>query len=666
MSRALKIVVCSMLALLMVSAAWAQSDTKKKPAKSGKSSTKKKPANAKPRDEADEADDTSSPRDKGEPKPRLDHAEPTDKRPNDLLDVNADPVLEELANQLDELNDQILQAIADMEKKQSGKSKGKGGASNKEILEVGMIGAKIMRMEKLAARLMNAGEPLGWDIFYRMPPLRARFDAVFGPFRSQDGVIRQIPAIKTALAKETKSKEKVLVQVDKLCGADKWEEADELLAETLLRLDAMGAYFEPAQRPYKDLAGKYTRVHETLLGRVQLSTRENAKQSQQDQWPAFDDLLKQVQEAQAAIRTAGVVQANDGQSLSGPAMIGQLADSWRNLQIAAIRCQGLDWAIGAAKGSAGLDASKLINEQTKFDKDMRAALAGIIAADAERATGSEAERLYVEYLQSIASVCALSGSDRTLFDAAETALAQLAAKSTALNSDVASYRAATSDLLRWRSRTAQAYVRKHKSAYPLVEEAIWGAAGPNGANLGLGQRTGGEYKQGNSLAKASNQVLEMAGPPLLKAKVTAGDTLGTRNEAPWSLSSCNGISFTRLPSRLDVNGAITQLEADLLAGASLPPLSLEATLAIASARLGDFQAAGGEVTEIGLHAVVPRLTKLTDNAWGLIRLAPLWPIQPSTSMEKMCYLRCDLQPDWVQHRYFYLELFPETRLSAAP
>ncbi len=200
----------------------------------------------------------------------------------------------------------------------------------------------------------------------------------------------------------------------------------------------------------------------------------------------------------------------------------------------------------------------------------------------------------------------------------------------------------------------------------MIEDVIWGAATPDGSKLGLGQRTSGEYGQGNSLAKASNLVIEMAIPKLLKIQAMGSDILGSRNELPWSVSSCNGISFARLPTKIDCSAPIALLGSDLLTSATLPPLSLEAAVAVESARLGDFQTAGGEIVEIGLHAVVPRLTKLGENDWGLVRLAPVWPIQPSTALEKQNYLRCDIQPAWVQHRYFYWQLPAGSQLSASP
>jgi hypothetical protein len=287
----------------------------------------------------------------------------------------------------------------------------------------------------------------------------------------------------------------------------------------------------------------------------------------------------------------------------------------------------------------------------------------LIEADARRASASEAEALYPLYVHELAELAALSG-DPTFALSLRPALDQLAGRSPALAADVAAYRAATEELLRWRQRTARAKAAARGAAFPPLDGVIQQAAGNDAGRIGVDTR-GGTMAFAPALARDVPEVLSLASPHLADKPVTVADVRGPRTEGGSTASYCAGPAYANLGSIEPQALAVSRLERDLLVGGSAEPLTLDAAVALTTARHGDYESAGGEITSVGLEAAVPRFSTLEAGDWHLVHLAPLPVLKSEADFARRVIFRAELTPAWVQHACYFVDLRPAAALTRA-
>jgi hypothetical protein len=105
-----------------------------------------------------------------------------------------------------------------------------------------------------------------------------------------------------------------------------------------------------------------------------------------------------------------------------------------------------------------------------------------------------------------------------------------------------------------------------------------------------------------------------------------------------------------MPTVFDIDSEILSLEKDLLVTSQSPPLSLAATQAIATAKQGKYSAVGGSASTVKIEAFGIRFAKLPDAMNAIVPIAQL----PTTNGELgNMLMRVNLNPTWVQHRYFF-------------
>jgi hypothetical protein len=98
---------------------------------------------------------------------------------------------------------------------------------------------------------------------------------------------------------------------------------------------------------------------------------------------------------------------------------------------------------------------------------------------------------------------------------------------------------------------------------------------------------------------------------------------------------------------------IEELRACLWASADAPPLTLEACAAIDSAQRGSCVLAGGSIEAFELEALI---TRFADDGAGLVRLTPLPAEKKLEYPLRECLFRFVVTPEWLQHRYGFIEL----------
>jgi len=88
---------------------------------------------------------------------------------------------------------------------------------------------------------------------------------------------------------------------------------------------------------------------------------------------------------------------------------------------------------------------------------------------------------------------------------------------------------------------------------------------------------------------------------------------------------------------------------------TIPP-TLDAAVALASAKMGACETVGGAVDQVTLEPLLTRFITLPDEAATLLPLGPLTPEpnNPDTYGDSLS-VRCDmLKPTWYQHECFVL------------
>jgi hypothetical protein len=241
-----------------------------------------------------------------------------------------------------------------------------------------------------------------------------------------------------------------------------------------------------------------------------------------------------------------------------------------------------------------------------------------------------------------------------LADAVSGPLQELAAKSATFAAEVNAYRRATGELLRWRARVAAAEAKAMRSEYPASDEVVQAAAmtPQDGPGLITDQSPAlGEARLRSPAPAAMALLLEK----LLARKLTVSK-IAALDSAPLCVAVYRNRHYATLP-RASTEEAIRRLKADLHVADQLPPLSLAAAAAIASAERGDFAATGGTVEDVFLEGLVPRFATLVPATASLVPLGRLPDESPPDGRRiDHVLLRLVLRPAWVQHRYFFQAL----------
>ena len=569
-------------------------------------------------------------------------AEPTDKNPHELLAVRREDECERLRAAAGEALQEAREATARfMELSEQGKLK------SIKLLALGEAFVKTEQVGRYAARLQWLGEPAGIDLAARVPPIRTELLKLMEVYRALPGGAGNIGKGLPVLKKKTEQRKKAIPKIDSLTKEEKWEEAETALLAMVDELVAMGVFYEVAQRPYAAILQRQPAITGKVNERLRIKASETINKAR----AAEDETCTA---AVAAMSPAVADQAAPSGGVIEAVPLADFARNWKEAQLAFFRGQAWDWA------AAGLDVPSpkpaASEAHHRFNVAVTTSLVAIIEADAQSASPADAEKIYPDHLREIAAMAALH-ADPGLGDTLRPALDKLAAKSPKLSADVAAYRAATDDLLRWRRRTAAAYARMKDQDYPDLEKKFWQAAGPEGAAFGVAPARGDDRQLGAILANAAPDVISSAQAALLKQKVAASGILGPRGQTAGLASSGPlGATYARIALADSQAAAVAALSADLLAG-QLPPLTLEAALALEKAQRNDARRIGGEIAGLEINALNAKFTRLGDDDWGLVRLGPLSDRQSILSQaKKLVLVACDITPAWIEHDYYFVEL----------
>ncbi|MCG8584927.1 MAG: hypothetical protein MI757_09475, partial [Pirellulales bacterium] len=372
--------------------------------------------------------------------------------------------------------------------------------------------------------------------------------------------------------------------------------------------------------------------------------------------PNYDRLWRGVEDIILKVKNDEPVEA-------GPVLLKKFAGGWAKTHLAGLRCQAYDWVLasgvsaytGEEKKAWQAKRKKLIEDHNKFTTKMTELVISLIEADVNRSTPEQIEKLYPEYLEAVSLLVALQG--KGFRDKVQAALDKMAAQSTSLSQQIADYDAATGDLLRWRRKIALAHAAKAKRTFSPLDAALRRAA--LRSDEPPERLLKNEESPLSTLAIKSYARLptNFMSQHVMNSKVHVSNGIGFRSAAGYPLLTLRKnrhyAGFRGDPNW--IAEAIAQLESDLLIDQDRPtPLTLKAQLALAGARRGDIESAGGRISGMMLESIITRQTNLLPSDWGMVRIAPLaeLALEENAGILNQVQTRFALNPLWLQNAYF--------------
>jgi hypothetical protein len=518
---------------------------------------------------------------------------------------------------------------------------------------------QLCQLRRAAVDLQLLGETAGMDYGLRANVLTSMFSKLVPIFQSTPAGQAYVAKAQQYLGSPRASQERqaTAANVQKLLQQEKIEEAFKLYCQALDPLSSLTLFLEPR---LADLYRVEYAPLNVLAHRRNTIARENAQASLQQlaasQLPRTQELLQAVEAAAVALRTAPQADV-DGQSLAGPECLAHFGDVWRQLQLSAVRCRAIEWA--RLSGIPDLSYLPRNDPQqiqltdssiTEFYDQLCRSLAGLIEADAQRAAEVDVPNLYVHYLQTLAPLVADTADDK-LQTAVQPALEKLANKSAAFADEVQAYRTATHELLRWRARLAQKQAASAAAEFQPSENVLLESFKSEGEFHGLFAANETLAQRAALLMASCPQMIPAVSERILDKPILVENLAGLTG-GKLAVARYRTRHYATLPLP-DTSPERIRLQQELMATAQQPALTLEAAMAMDSARRGDYVAAGGALKNFYLEGLIPRFATLRPEIRQLVPLGPL-PIE----VEPLAFIshvlvRFDVQPAWIQHRYFF-------------
>ncbi|MFN0198935.1 MAG: hypothetical protein ACKVT0_19475 [Planctomycetaceae bacterium] len=521
--------------------------------------------------------------------------------------------------------------------------------------EVGNTFVPIMHVERMATRLSILGEPAGWELGARHAILRQRIFKLTADIRSLPGMSEKL-ADTRPLVLSTKKGESGLIKVDQLIKKNQIPAAETLMCDILDAVHCVGILYDPgvAVPVHMNInkADETTKV--VFLGYRNKVAKEELGKERKKTTPDFKKLLQELQAATTEISGGNDPKFGDKAS-SGPEWLKYFAERWQKTYFTACNCYGLDLTRNMHEPSAIADADQLSRDYQEFVNAVLTGIAGLINADISRTQPDQASQIYADYVNVVAGFTAL-GDPQTVFNAVQPALDAFAAKFPELQAEVGAYFGFSTELLRWRQRVAEGYMNARLSEYQLVgptfNAAIPDPKLPENPTIFDLESIGNHLRLVNTAPVAIHAV----SPGIIGKKVYAQAGLSSRNERLHVTSYEEGSVYATIPQDVNLSLAVDELKHALLVSDSLPPLTLEAALAVETARQGDLWQFGGEVTDVELEGRITKIANSNADDWGLVYLTSTMTRPDRGYSLQHVMVQCHLRPEWLRHQYFFVAL----------
>lgn len=535
------------------------------------------------------------------------------------------------------------------------------GAKSLSVKKLSNLAPHMHELVWSGTHLASLGESAGGDYVTRQFELRERLNIILGEVRripKNSGAFRTTRPM-TDVAKKNLGRLKSAI---KMANAGNIEKSDRTYQEILHKLQTVGMWWFDRGNERSQAFGTFYKFGEQITKAMaeELSKRNTANSNAafKKSRPDFKSVIKQLSDAAAALRS-GQQADFDGQAVSGPELVTGLVKKWQQMQLDAFYCQGIELSKNNSETVNEPSYLALGDEQAVFHQTLGQGIADIIISTAEASTPESVPDLYNQYLGAVSSVLPLC-RDTTFQDSVQVGLDQLLAKSPDYQQSVVAYQKATDDVLRWRKRVASRYADTREKGYDILQNMF---VYSQGAGVDLRKKLIRKQKpEAAYLTGSAPQALEPLVDSMLDRKARFNSIVGPRGDLGYCTSSIETDVYARFHLDFDYGAEIESLAASLAVSEAHPPLSLNVAAALVSAMNGDFVQAGGSVMEVGLEGAIPRLTLLSENDWGMIGLDTTNELQDHLTDRRLAirldrvFVRCMMEPDWLQSKYFFVEL----------
>ncbi len=578
-------------------------------------------------------------------------ASPSSAEPENTFAIRGGPEAEELCKQAMQHYQQAEAVLTRLEA-----AHGEGRLSKTPRQSFVELYLNIVRLDRLAKRLILAREPAGEDLRLRAGDLRNRMQQLLAEYLNTPGLREALARDYPKLRRESQTRSRIVPKLAQLVDRGKWQQAEQALYQAVDPLDAQCVGYDSATRA--TVLGPFAEAMATIgdhLYRVrQQQGMEALAELRRREAPATGELTDLLERAAAELEAGGKTSW-EGQPIHGPELLAKLADRWEQEHLKAIHCLALDWARGDRTGLQ--QQEELETTYRQATAELAAAMGRVMTADTARLHGDQLRTAYVAYLEKAAAL-AVRVDDPRFTSAIARAVEQMAARSPELHKEVLAYRQATSELLRWRKRFATDRARALQGGFTPAEQLAGAALVACSAAKESGKPVPVNVARAE-LQGPAPQLVAKASEVLVGQSVLLVDLEGLPSERPAVTSHYRSriYGWFRIPDTLVAtwNEQVSALEADLLVDDRSPPLSLEAAMALVSARQHRLAAAGGKISKFAVEAVVSRFARLPLSGARLVPLGRLPAESLGSEPLRQIVFQMELEPVWMQHACFAVE-----------
>lgn len=341
------------------------------------------------------------------------------------------------------------------------------------------------------------------------------------------------------------------------------------------------------------------------------------------------------------------------QSNEGAKGLTEIAAKWKALHL-----QRLKVYVFSRGSSLGSDEPVMSARQSNAEAELvgdpekiKSAILQYVARHIAVADAQQAVELHQQFRKQLADLVLATG-DIPWQLALEEAMTALANKA-GMSSDVFSYDMATHELLRWRERTASewAAAKNLETASQIARRLL--ASSPQKAGMyELNQET-----PLPKLLKAIPELIPEINQQLLGkvVRIPAVYPLSQESEILWCSYADDGFRFQVADGQLARKNCserlVSLLSKDLLCNSENEPLTLAATCALQSAKMGCCVQISGKITDYSVDGYLSELTNLNSEQVNIYPLGEIGPAIPGDA-KRALMLNCQVEPLWYQHRYY--------------
>lgn len=527
-----------------------------------------------------------------------------------------------------------------------------GRAGRVNAAQIGDVNVRILVVERAAERLKLLGETAGVDLRHRVHHQRGRLGkflvAYYAAPEYQKALQQAVKASDKQKAARTKQIQKIRQRIDQ----QKWDDAERELYQLIDDFEQLAPIMGPNLAEF--VRREYRQVKEQI--ETEMKVRRSAAAAEylaervKTEAGGLPALAATIDGWSRELKQKGSVDV-DGTQRTGPQLVTLAAEMWEEQQARTVHQISLQWLYNENFGSSEALAPSTATRQTTTDawgsQQVRDALVRLLEADAARANDPQIAPLHAAYVSALAPVVnRVSEGDAALF---AEALQKLANRSLSVAADVDAYRQATDDLLRWRERVSAAHARSAMQRASAAPELFRKAATKQVETPGFYQ------PRSNDAAAISSRVpavVTAMSDQVLQAPVYVEDV--------WSLGEGRPLIAGYQPdcyataTALETAAQQQMLAADLQVGPQAPPQSLRAAMAMEAARSGRYRRVGGTTSRFTVESLTTRLITIPTKPGVLFALGDLSPLNRA-AVKGNVILRYDLQSQWAQNRYFFVE-----------